>query len=125
MKGEIFRAYDIRGRYPDELDEQDMREIARALSKRFRGGKIIIGHDGRISSPTLYKALRGGFGAKRILEGGLMTTPMLYYLAKTLPVVGGVMITASHNPKEINGLKVVDGDANAISGMEIKKWMPR
>lgn len=123
MKGEIFRAYDIRGRYPDELAEQDVEEIAHALLKRFRNGKIVIGHDGRKSSPVLYDALRKGFGGARVLEGGLMTTPMLYYLSKTLPVVGGVMVTASHNPKEINGLKIVDGKGNAMSGFEVEKLL--
>lgn len=123
MKPEIFRAYDIRGRYPNELDEDGVREIARALAKRFPKGKIVIGHDGRKSSPALSQALLSGFGKKRTLDGGLMTTPMLYYFAKTLSVTAGVMVTASHNPKQINGLKVVDGDANPLSGLEIRKLL--
>lgn len=125
MKPEIFRAYDIRGRYPSALDEQDVQEIARVLAKKFPKGKIVIGHDGRKSSPVLSKALIRGFGRRRTLDGGLMTTPMLYYFAKTLPVAAGVMVTASHNPKQINGLKVVDGDANPLSGLEIKKLLPQ
>ncbi len=123
MKPEIFRVYDIRGRYPNELNERDVFDIGRVLSERLRGGKIIVGHDGRLSSPTLFGAFCKGFGMKRVLDGGLMTTPMLYYLSKTLPVVGGVMVTASHNPKEINGLKMVDRNGDAISGLEVKKWM--
>lgn len=125
MKSEIFRAYDIRGRYPDEFNEADVREIARVLFKHFQKGKIIIGHDGRTSSPPLYQALLTEFGQKRTLDGGLMTTPMLYYLAKTLSVAGGVMVTASHNPKQINGLKIVDGKGNAMSGFDIKKLMKK
>lgn len=130
MNQNIFKAYDIRGKYPEELNEEAVSEIIPALVKHFkkglpayRRGKIIVGHDARLSSPKLYgaviKSLETGDSKLEILHAGLMTTPMLYFLVHKLKAAGGIMITASHNPKEYNGLKVVDSKGGVMSGKEI------
>ena len=59
----------------------------------------------------------------RIIDGGLMTTPMFYFLVNHFNADGGIMITASHNPKEYNGLKIINKNAVPISGKEIQKWI--
>lgn len=123
MKDVIFRAYDIRGRYPQELDADDVRKIAGTLRTHFGRGKIVLGHDGRKSSPTLFRALCSCFGAHQKIEAGLITTPMLYFLVEDMKAAGGITVTASHNPKNINGLKVVGRNAVPISGLEIKKML--
>lgn len=128
MNSVIFKAYDVRGRYPSELNEETAFQIASAVRKHFgEGAKIVVGRDGRLSSPSLYKAVLGGLEHSnvlknvrmKIIEAGLMTTPMLYFLVNKLKADGGVMVTASHNPKEYNGLKVVGPKAKPISGKEI------
>lgn len=120
----IFKAYDIRGKYPEELNEDAVFEIAEAVGKYFgRGAKIVVGHDARLSSPSLYKsALRALKDKKlriKVIPAGLMTTPTLYFLVNELRASGGVMVTASHNPKEFNGLKVVKKGARPVSGLEV------
>ncbi len=121
MNRAIFKAYDIRGRYPDEINEAAGRQIAEVLADRFQQGKIIIGYDARLSSPSIYEAIREVFQDRGFIieEAGLCTTPMFYFLANELKAVGGVMVTASHAPKEFNGLKVVKKGAEIISGTEI------
>ena len=126
----IFKAYDIRGKYPQEINEKIVSEIIRRFfNSKF---KIIIGHDARLSSPSLYKALNKnlkidnsclpvGMGKLKIVPAGMTTTPMLYFLVNKLKADFGIMITASHNPKEYNGLKIVGKNAIPISGNEIYK----
>jgi phosphomannomutase len=123
----IFKTYDIRGIYPKEINESVIREIGAGLVKMFGGGTVIIGRDGRLSSPALYRAILREFKRNRkkikIIAAGLITTPMLYFLVNKLKARGGVMVTASHNPKEYNGLKIVGEKAKMISGKEILKIM--
>jgi len=122
MNPNIFKAYDIRGRYGAEINEPVVAEIGKSLSRFFKGGKIILGHDARVSSPGLYRALAATLkkaGAKKIILSGMMTSPMLYFLVNRLKAQGGVMVTASHLPKEYNGLKVVGRRAVPISGTDI------
>jgi len=124
MNKNIFKAYDIRGRYPQEINEKTMAEIAPLLAKIFKNKKIIIGHDARLSSPLLYQAIikeLKKYKIKKIISIGLATTPMIYFLVNNLKTDGGIIITASHNPKEYNGLKVVGKKAKMISGYEISK----
>lgn len=122
MRNSIFKAYDVRGKYPEELNEAAASEIVKSLQKILKG-KIIAGHDARLSSLSLYRAVLEGFGdwgpGTKIIEAGIMTTPMLYFLVNKLKADGGIMVTASHNPKEYNGLKVVGKNARPISGKEI------
>jgi len=130
----IFKAYDIRGRYPKEINEEVVAKIAREVRGRLGGGKIVVGHDARLSSPALYKSVLQSLKIKKFLPAGrqvkfkieavgLATTPMLYFLVNKLKAAGGIMITASHNPKEFNGLKIVGKKAIPIGGAEIKKWI--
>lgn len=136
MKKEIFKAYDIRGRYPDEVNEKVVAEIAAVLSKKFGKKKIVIGHDARLSSKSLYVAALSGIMNQelRIMDLrhpsilrnsyfmihalGLCTTPMFYFWCHKLKLPG-IMVTASHNPKEFNGLKVVGLKGEVISGLDI------
>ncbi|MDE2001356.1 MAG: hypothetical protein KGI60_02175 [Patescibacteria group bacterium] len=124
----IFKAYDVRGVYPEELNEAIAEKVAAAMARHFgRGAKLIIGRDARLSSPSLYKAVRKGLQVKgeglKIIDAGLMTTPTLYFLVNTLKAAGGIMVTASHNPKQYNGLKVVRKQARSVSGVEVEKIM--
>ena len=133
IKPEIFKANDIRGKYPSEINEKIISEIARRLALYFDPKsqipnpkfKIVVAHDIRPSSPSLYKAVLGQLKAKnsklKAIKVGLATTPMFYFLVKKLKAGGGLMITASHNPKNYNGLKIVDKNALPISGLRIRK----
>ncbi|MDD5547815.1 MAG: hypothetical protein PHN74_02905 [Candidatus Pacebacteria bacterium] len=119
MNPKIFKANDIRGKYPQEVNEKTIFEIAKALRGYFGlKAKIVIGRDDRLSSPSLYKEVFRGLGGK-IIEAKIITTPMLYFLVNKLGADGGIMVTASHNPKNFNGLKIVGKKASPISGLEI------
>lgn len=127
----IFKAYDVRGIYPDEINEKIVSEIAAAVIKKFKPKKIVIGHDARSSSPSLYRAAMKQITTNKlrpatIINTGLITTPMISFLANYFKADLGIMITASHNPKEYNGLKIVgknnkNGALLPISGKEIWK----
>ena len=125
----IFKAYNVRGRYPQEIDEEIVSDITRALGRYFKPGKIIIGHDSRLSSLSLYQAVIKGFmnhdSRFMILKVGMTTTPMFYFLVNEFRAQGGIMVTASHNPKNYNGLKVVGKKAKMIGGKEVLKIMNR
>ena len=105
----IFKAYDVRGKYPDELNEENAFKVGSAFGKLMKGDKIIIGMDARESSPSLKDSvIKGLYGeGKRIVDIGLCNTPMLYFAVINLKADGGVMISASHNPPEFNGIKMV------------------
>ena len=132
MNLNIFKAYDIRGIYPDEINKYDGKKIGEAFVKFLKKKNrkkldIIIGQDNRISSPSLSKYLKQGIleqGAN-IIDIGLTSTPMFYFASKLYNCDGGLMITASHNPPEYNGFKIIDKGASPIgenSGLkEIKK----
>jgi phosphomannomutase len=87
--------------------------------------KLVVAHDARLSSPRLYKTVLKTLKPKtynlKPIPVGLATTPMFYFLVRQQKASGGIMITASHLPKNYNGLKVVDKNALSISGREIKK----
>lgn len=122
MNQSVFKAYDVRGRYPSELNEELAFAIGQSLGKHWKKGKVVLGHDARLSSPALYVAVKNGLAENAELdieEIGLATSPMFYYLAYKFEAVGGVMVTASHNPKDHNGLKVVGQKAEVTSGKEI------
>ncbi len=121
----IFKANDIRGKYPKEINERVVFEIASKL-KRFFEKTIVVGHDARLSSVSLYNSVLKAFRDNQyleIFEAGLVTTPEIYFLVNKLKTAGGIMITASHNPKEYNGLKAVGKKAKPISGQDILKIM--
>ncbi|MBI2020897.1 phosphomannomutase/phosphoglucomutase [Candidatus Giovannonibacteria bacterium] len=126
----IFKAYDIRGKYPDEINENAVYKIARAFVRYLRlakagGGKIkiILSSDARISSPALKESFLDGLqdeGAE-VIDAGLTTTPMHYFIVNKTEADGGAMISASHNPAEFNGIKLSKARALPIgegAGME-------
>jgi len=124
----IFKKYDIRGIYPEEIDSAGVAEIASCLIEFFGRGPIIIGRDGRLSSPKLYNALRRTLTEKRkkdVVAAGLITTPTLYFLVSKMKAAGGAMVTASHNPKQYNGLKIVGPKAKMISGEKIFRLLAK
>src|SRR5665647_837481 len=103
----IFKAYDIRGVYPEQLNNQDAYTIGRAIAKFTQAKKIVVGADMRTSSPDICEGLIRGIteqGAD-VINIGLVSTPMLYFASWKLDVDAGIMITASHNTAEWNGLK--------------------
>jgi phosphomannomutase len=121
----IFGACDIRGIYPDQINEIGAKEIGRVCAKLFNPGKIIIAHDIRHGSPELSKSFAEGLsqasGVKHEIEFvGLSTTPMFYFLVNNMEASGGCMVTASHNPKDYNGLKIVREKGQMISGTDIR-----
>ncbi|MBI2507078.1 MAG: hypothetical protein HYW09_00500 [Candidatus Niyogibacteria bacterium] len=113
IKSEIFKEYDIRGKYPDEIDEGAVYKIGAAFSEYLGRkkifGNIAVGRDARLSSPELFKAFsRGVLDLGRdVIDIGLVSTPLFYFALNSSGAAGGAMITASHNPKEYNGLKLV------------------
>ncbi len=104
-----FKAYDIRGRMPDELNEELVERIGRATAAYLRPKKMVIGHDIRLSSPAFSAALARGLtdSGVEVLDLGLCGTEEIYFATWHLECDGGVMITASHNPADYNGLKLV------------------
>src|SRR5437667_12391915 len=118
MNWDIFRAYDIRGVYPDDLDEEAYYRIAKAYTYLFRPETMVVGMDARESSPQLKAALISGFvdAGVNVVDIGGITTDMLYYaVGSSDEYSGGVVVSASHNPKEYNGAKMVREKAAAIS----------
>ena len=119
----IFRENDIRGTYPEELNELVVKEIAKGIAKKcFQEdiSSIVVARDGRLSGESLLTAFckaisKYGIDVKNI---GLATSPMLYFAAKKENSKSGIMITVSHNPKNYNGIKMVIND-NSVSGSEI------
>jgi phosphomannomutase len=105
----VFKAYDVRGIYPVELDEEGARAIGRAYVEQFEPKAIAVGRDMRLSSPTMQEAFAGGAAeaGAEVLDIGMIGTEMLYYAVGELGLDGGGTVTASHNPKEYTGAKIV------------------
>jgi len=122
----IFRSYDIRGIYPSELDEKSAYKIGRAFVLFTKAKKVVVGRDMRLSSPVLFKALIKGIidqGAD-VYDIGQVPIECVYFVVGGYDYDAGIAITASHNPKEYNGFKLVkkaDKMAKVIPGEEIKK----
>lgn len=122
-----FKAYDIRGVYPTQIHAAGVKRVipavVRAIVGEKRGAKtIILGHDARMSSPELYQACKEALEAEKgilVMPVGLITTPMLYFLVNKHNAAGGITVTASHNPKEYNGLKMVREHAIPVSGKDV------
>ena len=117
MSPDIFREYDIRGIYGSDLKEPDAAFIGRAygtLLGRSGGRTVSVGRDCRLSSPGLSEALIQGIvdTGVSVIDIGLVSTPVLYFSLFNLRVDGGVMITASHNPKDYNGMKMCVGKSS-------------
>jgi phosphomannomutase len=114
----VFKAYDVRGIYPGELDEAGAEAIGRAYVELFEPRRIGVGRDMRLSSPAMQEALMRGAAAAGadILDLGLVGTEMLYFAVGSLGLEGGVMVTASHNPKDYTGMKLVRRGALPVGG---------
>jgi phosphomannomutase/phosphoglucomutase len=113
-----FKAYDIRGRIPDELNEGLAYRLGRAYSVFLRPRRVAVGHDVRLSSPGLSAALTRGLldGGTDVLDIGLCGTEEIYFATFAHHLDGGIMVTASHNPLDYNGMKLVREYARPISG---------
>ncbi|MBN8923480.1 MAG: phosphomannomutase [Rhodanobacter sp. 68-29] len=113
-----FKAYDIRGRVPDELDETLAQRIGFALTSQLGPGPVVLGRDVRLSSPGLQSALSDGLrrGGREVIDIGVGGTEEVYFQTAHLGAAGGVMVTASHNPMDYNGMKLVREGARPISG---------
>src|ERR687895_2074928 len=114
----VFKAYDVRGIYPTELDEDGAYAIGRAYVEQFEPKRIAVGHDMRLSSPTMARSLiRGATDAgSDVLDLGLVGTEMVYFAVGDLELDGGIAVTASHNPKEYTGMKIVRRSALPVGG---------
>ncbi|HEY2208814.1 MAG TPA: phosphomannomutase/phosphoglucomutase [Gaiellaceae bacterium] len=114
----VFKAYDVRGIYPDELDEAGAEAIGRAYVEQFEPRRMAVGRDMRLSSPAMQEALmRGAASAGAdILDLGLVGTEMVYFAVGSLGLEGGAMVTASHNPKQYTGMKLVRRGALPVGG---------
>ena len=114
----VFKAYDVRGLHPTELDEDGAYAIGRAYAEEFEPRRMAIGRDMRLSSPAMAKAVSEGAadGGADVLDIGLVGTEMVYFAVGELGLDGGIMVTASHNPKEYTGMKIVRRGALPVGG---------
>jgi len=116
----IFKAYDIRGIYPQELNQEAAFDIGRALVQYLNCDRVAVGRDMRSSSEPLFRAFAEGATGQgaEVVDLGLISTDGLYFAVGRFGYPAGVMITASHNPKEYNGFKICKKDAVPLSGEE-------
>src|SRR5215831_6064555 len=131
INASIFKAYDVRGLYPQEINEDAARLIGRGFVAYLKATRIAVSRDMRLSSPSLAAAFIEGAreqGAD-VVDYGMMGTDMLYFAVARDGHDGGVQITASHNPKEYNGIKMVRREAFPLSGdeglVEIREMIER
>jgi phosphomannomutase len=124
---DIFKAYDIRGTYPDQMNEEVARIVGAAAIEHFGVSRIAVGRDMRLSSPALFEAFKDGVteqGAE-VIDLGMVSSDELYFAVGKFGYPAGVMITASHNPKQYNGLKFCLAGAVPVSSQtgldDIKK----
>jgi phosphomannomutase/phosphomannomutase/phosphoglucomutase len=113
-----FKAYDIRGRLPDELNEDIAERIGCACGEFLKPRKMVVGYDIRLSSPALARSVTKGLleSGIDVIDIGLCGTEEVYYATNNLKADGGIMVTASHNPADYNGMKLVSSGARPISG---------
>lgn len=126
----IFRAYDIRGVYPSQVNEEVFFKIAVAYANYMKHArKVVVGRDARLSSPKLSNAVVHGLRAagKDVVDIGVVPTPVLYFSMFRLKTKAGLMITASHLPKQYNGIKLEKDHAMGLTGekgiYKIEEWV--
>jgi phosphomannomutase len=114
----VFKAYDVRGIYPSELDEEGAYAIARAYVEEFEPRRIAVGRDMRVSAPAMTRAAIDGAAdaGADVLDIGMVGTEMLYFAVGELGLDGGICVTASHNPKDYTGMKIVRRGALPVGG---------
>ena len=126
---EIFKAYDIRGKVPEPLNEGVAYYIGQAFAQIIEPTKVVLGHDIRLSSPRLKQATAAGLQSQgvEVFDIGLCGTEEIYFATSHYEMEGGVMVTASHNPMDYNGLKLVKSNSRPISSdnelIAIKEWV--
>ena len=113
-----FKAYDVRGRIPDELNEDIANRIGKAYARVINPGSVVVGHDIRLTSESIKAALVDGLRDQgvNVVDIGLCGTEEIYFATAHLGVGGGIAVTASHNPKDYNGMKFVRAESKPISG---------
>jgi phosphomannomutase len=118
LNPDIFKAYDVRGTYPDEVNEEAARAIGAAFVTYLEATHIGVGRDMRLSSPSLAAAFIEGASGQgcEVIDYGMIPTDTLYFAVASDELDGGVEITASHNPKQYNGMKMVRREAFPLSG---------
>jgi phosphomannomutase len=118
INASIFKAYDVRGLYPSEINEDAARSIGRAFVSYLDAKRIAVGRDMRLSSPSMASAFIDGARAQGadVVDYGMLATDMMYFAVARDGHDGGVQITASHNPKQYNGIKMVRKEAFPLSG---------
>jgi phosphomannomutase len=122
----IFRRYDIRGIYLQDITTQTVGALARVIAQEIAKKRpLVIAYDGRTHSPMLARAAVRALPSARVIFVGRATTPMFYFLVHHLRAAGGIMITASHNPKQYTGMKVVCAHAEPVDGAELEKIVAR
>jgi phosphomannomutase len=116
----IFKAYDVRGIVPEELNRDLAHHLGRALVTYLKPERVAVGRDGRISSPELFDSLCSGITTQgaEVVDLGLISTDGLYFAVGKFRYHAGVMVTASHNPPEYNGFKICRQEAVPLSGQE-------
>jgi phosphomannomutase len=114
----VFKAYDVRGVYPSELDEEGAYTIGRAYVEHFEPRRIAVGRDMRLSAPAMSRAVIEGAAdaGSEVFDVGMVGTEMLYFAVGELGLDGGICVTASHNPKEYTGMKIVRRGALPVGG---------
>ena len=114
----VFKAYDVRGLYPSEIDEEGAYAIGRAYVEQFEPKRMAVGRDMRLSGPSMQaEVMRGAADAgAQVLDLGLIGTEMLYFAVGELGLDGGIVVTASHNPKAYTGMKIVRRGALPVGG---------
>jgi phosphomannomutase len=117
MKLSCFKAYDVRGVVPDTLNEDIAYRIGRAFVEVLGANSVVVGYDVRLSSPSLTNALTNGLmdGGADVYDIGLCGTEEMYFATAHFDMDGGIMVTASHNPMDHNGMKFVREGARPIS----------
>lgn len=117
---QIFKAYDIRGVYPEQLNEEVAHLIGKAFVQYLKPAEVVIGRDMRLSSEALWKSLSQGItqAGAGVVDIGLCSTDALYFTVGKFKYDSGIMITASHNPSEYNGMKMCRKEAVPLSGKE-------
>src|SRR5215208_1770507 len=118
LNPDIFKAYDIRGLYPSEINEDIARQIGRGFIAYLKAAQIGVSRDMRVSSPGIAAAFIDGAREQgaNVIDYGMLGTDMLYYAVVKDNLEGGAQITASHNPKQYNGIKMVRAGALPLSG---------
>jgi phosphomannomutase len=118
LNPDIFKAYDIRGIYPSDIDEAGAKAIGSAFAAYLGSREIAVGHDMRLSSPSLKAAFIDGVTEQGVdvTDYGMLSTDMMYFAVASANHSGGAQITASHNPKQYNGMKLVREGAFPLSG---------